>query len=252
MPILLTNEIFIRVPAQRLKDRLDSLFGKPEVHLYFYLRPHIEMVTASYLQEIKTGFLRARLPRVINKLLTRREIDFCPVIEEFKAVFGAGHVHCRDYAREHFPSGNVLQDIPDFFKLPVLGDPALVAPSGMQNISPGAEAAALLLHLRQFLPEAPERNAYLNSATWCSTRSMSRWPYIWRLATSPVACHQSACRRASRSSSSRAAKPWHADSTCSLSARNGATNRSAAPRHPRTRPWHWSSRRSRRLSSGWR
>ena len=161
VPILLTNEIFIRVPAQRLKDRLDSLFGKPEVHLYFYLRPHIEMVTASYLQEIKTGFLRARLPRVINKLLTRREIDFCPVIEEFKAVFGAGHVHCRDYAREHFPSGNVLQDIPDFFKLPVLGDPALVAPSGMQNISPGAEAAALLLHLRQFLPEAPERNAYL-------------------------------------------------------------------------------------------
>lgn len=144
-----------------LKQRLDNLFGNPEVQLYFYLRPHIEMITASYLQEIKTGFLCARLPQVINKLLSRREIDFCPVIEEFEHVFGSGKVHCRDYAREHFPNGNVLKDIPSFFSLPVLGDPVLMAPSGMQNVSPGAEAAAILLHIRQFFPASPERNIYL-------------------------------------------------------------------------------------------
>lgn len=161
-PILLTNEIFIRVRAQLLKDRLDSMFDH-DTHIYFYLRPHIEMITASYLQDTKTGFLARRLPNIFEKLVKRREIDFCPVIEEFIRVFGASRVHCREYHREHFPERDVVKDIPSFFDLPVLGNPELTVPTRARNVSPGAETTALLLHLRQYFPANLQGEKYLHA-----------------------------------------------------------------------------------------
>ncbi len=149
--ILLTNEIFIRARADRLKQQLNQI-GVSDCTIYFYLRPHVEMIVSSYLQEIKTGFFRVPLDRCFDGIAQRREIDFCTSIDDFSETFGRNQVHCREFERRHFPGGDVVNDISSFFGLPILSQPSLVRPENMANVSPGAEAAALLLHVRQFLP----------------------------------------------------------------------------------------------------
>lgn len=151
--VLLSSELFIREPAESLKARLDAA-GAGRTDVYFYFRPHIEMVTAQVAQNVKTGFRLAGVQLRAATLMRFREMNFVAALRDFHAVFGRDRVHSREFARDRLIGQDVVQDFVDFLRLPpeiLQAGPAVAEPV---NVTPPAEVLALLHLLRLGFGEA--------------------------------------------------------------------------------------------------
>lgn len=157
---LLTNEIFIRARANDVLAKLNEC-GPFEPRFFFYLRPHIEMFTSSYLQEVKTGFCSRPAALVLDSFVKRREIDFVTAIDDYVSVFGRDAVACREYARDNFVGEDVVEDFFDFIGCTDVFKSIGEVEPVEANVSPSAEVVALLLHFRQYLPPEIPMQRYL-------------------------------------------------------------------------------------------
>lgn len=150
---LITSEVFIRAPAAKLAQKLG---GFSSIRVLFYLRPHIDMFAAAYAQAVKTGNCMRSAEKAFPRFIASREVDFVAAVEDYLSVFGGDAVQCREYARAHFPGGDVVRDFADFCALPGLAPLAEAVVATERNLSPGAEILSLLLHVRQYLPRKVE------------------------------------------------------------------------------------------------
>ncbi len=154
--VLLTSEVFIRTPAAHLHARLapfSDVFSARSPRVLFYLRPHIEMVTSNYSQNVKTGFWR-RTPLEAEAPISKdRATDFVSSVNDFSSFFGIENIECREYARKNFEEGNVVLDFLDAIDAPELKSLVRGAETGSVNVSPSAETLMILHHLRQHYEE---------------------------------------------------------------------------------------------------
>lgn len=163
--VLLTSEVFIRTDPQDFKARLADL-APQSVDLYFYLRPHIQMLTSSLAQAYKIGHFPEALADGAVRMSKSIQVDFQKQVEKFFAVFGEDRVHCREYAREFFPNGDVVQDFGDFIGKPQLSRIAVEVAETERNVAPGTEELALAHWLRSTMPTSLPTPVYMTARRW--------------------------------------------------------------------------------------
>lgn len=144
---LLTSEVFIRYPAADLKAKLEEA-GSGRTDVYFYFRPHIQMVTSQVAQSIKTGYRLGTIHVRPQALMQNREMNFVASLREYHAAFGLDHVHCREFARDRFVGKDVVRDFIDFVDLPKEIFTEAPAEGDLVNVTPTTELLALLHFLR--------------------------------------------------------------------------------------------------------
>lgn len=164
--ILLSSENFIQSRACDLKSLLDTITDT-EPGFFFYLRPHIGMATSQYAQLVKAGVQMAGPQAGVTAMWGSGAIDFVAAIDRFAEVFGPQAIQCREYARQHFKDGDVLNDFSDFFGLPDLAQPLRLT-KVLVNPTPGAEALALIHAFVLSLKDGTTRNPPMTLRDLCT------------------------------------------------------------------------------------
>ena len=101
-----------------------------EVHVLVYLRHPVDHVESGWREWARRWRFTGTPRDWFNQ---RRDwLDITRVRQRWEAVFGAGHVHLRAFARECFPQGNVVVDLAQLLGLPD-GLPRLPMANGSLN-----------------------------------------------------------------------------------------------------------------------
>ncbi len=109
-----------------------------QIDVYFYIRPPVSLVQSAFQQRLKSS---GRTPLSMDSIWPR----YHQVLNNYKVLFGADHVHLRPYIRANLKDGDIVADFADW-----TGLPRPINPPKRNNETLSLEATAMLFVQRKF------------------------------------------------------------------------------------------------------
>lgn len=147
---LLTCETFTSVDPRLFAAKIEAL-PDADPKFYFYVRPHVGLVTSLYLQLVKTGATLRTAEEIGEALVKRMAVQFMDVIRGYSEVFGREAIHVREFSRSRFVSEDLISDFWDFLDFDGSILSAAKAASSTYNPTPSAELAIVLRGFSRFI-----------------------------------------------------------------------------------------------------
>lgn len=148
--VVLSAEQFQAVEPTELHEKIKSHWGKVDLELYTYLRPHAEKILAMFSERARLG-RHPQFEAYVLRVMKSGKLDYAPRVNKWKRVFGEAF-RCRSYPRPVSMRQDVVSDFWSWATLP--GAPETTDKQTL-NVSLTVGQIALLRRVAQTVKPSP-------------------------------------------------------------------------------------------------